>query len=126
MEQLVVRMTTATGKPAPWTTLFTINRRGFPFFSEWRKIGPGELAIRYPKAAAEPITRPFSPIELGRADLRLREGIVRRQAKGQGQQRRSGDEMDSHPWLLRPHCTPQGWEWRPGLTACRRDGDGPF
>lgn len=48
-EQLVVRMTTATGKPAPWTTFFTVNQRGFPFFSEWRKVGPGELAIRYPK-----------------------------------------------------------------------------
>ncbi|MFH1086284.1 MAG: endo-1,4-beta-xylanase, partial [Chloroflexota bacterium] len=48
-EQLVVRLTSATGQPIPWTTVYTVNRRGFPFFSEWRKVGPGELAIRYPK-----------------------------------------------------------------------------
>ncbi|MFP4113834.1 MAG: endo-1,4-beta-xylanase [Spirochaetota bacterium] len=48
-EQLVVRFTTVRGEPALPRTMYTVNERGFPFFSEWRMVGPGELAIRYPK-----------------------------------------------------------------------------
>lgn len=45
----LVRLTTVTGKPAPWSILYTINQRNLPFFSEWRQMGDGVLAIRYPK-----------------------------------------------------------------------------
>jgi GH35 family endo-1,4-beta-xylanase len=48
-EQLIVRFTTVTGKPANLTTLYTVNQRNWPFFSEWRQVAPGELAVRYPK-----------------------------------------------------------------------------
>ncbi|TVR52539.1 MAG: hypothetical protein EA426_18780, partial [Spirochaetaceae bacterium] len=48
-DQLVVRFTTPTGKPVPLTTAYTVNTRNFPFFSEWRDLGEGEIAIRYPK-----------------------------------------------------------------------------
>ena len=49
MEELVVRVTSVTGKPARLTDMYTVNARNFPFFSEWRQVGPGEWAIRYPK-----------------------------------------------------------------------------
>ena len=48
-EQLIVRFTTPSGKPAQPVTSFTTNTRNFPFFSEWRSVGGGEIAIRYPK-----------------------------------------------------------------------------
>ena len=38
-----------TGSPMPLTIAYTVNERGFPFFSEWRKVGDGEVAIRHPK-----------------------------------------------------------------------------
>jgi 1-deoxy-D-xylulose-5-phosphate synthase len=37
--------------------------------TEWALSHDSPVAIRYPKAAAEAITRPFSPIELGRAEV---------------------------------------------------------
>lgn len=48
-EELVVRLLSVTGKPAPTTIMYTVDRRNLPFFSEWRAVGPGELAIRYPR-----------------------------------------------------------------------------
>src|SRR3972149_11047125 len=48
-DELVVRFTTVIGAPFQPATMHTTNQRGFPFFSEWRSVGPGELAIRYPK-----------------------------------------------------------------------------
>lgn len=49
MEEIVFRMHNVIGKPEPLTIMHTINQRGFPFFSEWRQVAPGEFAIRYPK-----------------------------------------------------------------------------
>jgi len=46
---LVVRMRNVIGKPAPVSIMYTVNRRNFPFFSEWRQVAPGDWAIRYPK-----------------------------------------------------------------------------
>ncbi len=42
-------MTTVTGKPLVWTTMYTVNNRNFPFFSEWRQVAPGEFSTRFPK-----------------------------------------------------------------------------
>ncbi len=49
MNQRIVRFATVTGRPIIPTTLYTVNHRNHPFFSEWRQVAPGELAIRYPK-----------------------------------------------------------------------------
>jgi len=46
---LGVRMRNVIGKPAPVSIMYTVNRRNFPFFSEWRQVAPGDWAIRYPK-----------------------------------------------------------------------------
>jgi GH35 family endo-1,4-beta-xylanase len=48
-DELVVRFASVAGTPTVPTVMHTTNRRGFPFFSEWRQMAPGELAIRYAK-----------------------------------------------------------------------------
>jgi hypothetical protein len=48
-DELLVRFPSAAGTPELPVVMHTRNRRGFPFFSEWRRVAPGEFAIRYPK-----------------------------------------------------------------------------
>jgi endo-1,4-beta-xylanase len=48
-DELIVSFLTAAGKPMPLSVAYTVNGRGFPFFSEWRAVGHGRVAIRYPK-----------------------------------------------------------------------------
>lgn len=48
-DQLIVRFPSLTGAPAIPTVMYTLDERGFPFFSEWRRLGHDELAVRYPK-----------------------------------------------------------------------------
>lgn len=48
-EELIVRFVTVTGRPFVPTVMYTVNQRNWPFFSEWRAVGPGELAVRYPR-----------------------------------------------------------------------------
>jgi endo-1,4-beta-xylanase len=48
-DELVVSIKRTTGSATPLTVAYTVNERNFPFFSEWRSIGPGDYAIRYPK-----------------------------------------------------------------------------
>jgi endo-1,4-beta-xylanase len=52
-EQLLVRLVSPKGKPVPWDVVYTVDQRNFPFWSERRSAGPGELAITSPK------TQPF-------------------------------------------------------------------
>jgi endo-1,4-beta-xylanase len=49
-EQLIVRLVSPKGKPVPWDVVYTVDQRNFPFWSERRSAGPGQLAIRSPKA----------------------------------------------------------------------------
>jgi GH35 family endo-1,4-beta-xylanase len=53
LEELRVQLVSVKGDPVPCDVMYTVDRRGFPFWSEWKPEGPGEVAIRYPK------TQPF-------------------------------------------------------------------
>ena len=49
-EQLIVRLASPQGKPVPWDVVYTVDRRNFPFWSQRKSAGPGELAITSPKS----------------------------------------------------------------------------
>ena len=52
-DTFLIRFTTRTGEPAIPTVLYTLDPRGMPFWSEWRRLGDGVMAVRCPK------TQPF-------------------------------------------------------------------
>ena len=53
-ESLYVRFVTPSGRAVLPRVVYTVDQRGLPFWSEWRAIGDGVMAVRCPK------TQPFS------------------------------------------------------------------